>query len=143
MADNQQRVPYEERDFAIMADNVFKQLCEREPGWHDIRVLAEGVQAYGNSIDVAYIAEDVLMERQYIERDAYTINVRLTPLGRQNCGRAIEIPPSDIQRLIRIFENVRKKDKVAIKVIRSRKRPNRHTKTKLTRKKRTKKKRTK
>jgi hypothetical protein len=152
MADNQRRVPYEERDFATMASNVFHRLCEldeedrrtnSEPQWQDIRVLAEEVKAYENFIDVAYIAEDVLLERQYIDRDPYTINVRLTALGRQNCGSGINIPPSEIQKLIRIFENVRIRDKVGIKVIRSRKRPKRLTKKKLTKKKHTKKKRTK
>jgi len=36
-----------------------------------------------------------------IERDRHNDNVKLTTLGRQNCGRGIEIPPSDIQRLRR------------------------------------------
>jgi hypothetical protein len=97
MADNQLRVPYEERDFATMASNVFHRLCEpdeedrrtnREPQWHDIRVLAEELKAFENRSDVAYIAEAVLVgELQYIERDPHSINVRLMPLGRQNCGK--------------------------------------------------------
>jgi len=125
MADNQRRVPYDERDWAEMANNVFHQLCEREAGWQDITELAKDVKAYDNTTDVAYTAEVVLLEMKYIERDPYSINVRLTPLGRENCGRGISIPPSDIQKLRRLFEKTVIRDKVAIKVTRSRKRPKR------------------
>jgi hypothetical protein len=69
--------------------------------WHTVNPLAEQVGAYDNKDDVAYIAETVLVNMQYIERDPRTNNVRLTPVGRQNCGRGIEIPPSDNQRLRR------------------------------------------
>ena len=57
------------------------------------------------------------MERRFIERDPYTINVRLTPLDRQNCGTGIEIPTSDIQRLKEIVDNVTIIDKVEAKVV--------------------------
>lgn len=53
-------------------------------------------------MDVAYIAEPVLMDKHYIERDPHSHNFKLTVLGRENCGRAIDIPPSDIQRLKRL-----------------------------------------
>jgi hypothetical protein len=63
---------------------------------------ADKVGAFNNNIDVAYLVEDILVERQFIERDPHTNNVRLTTLGRQNCDREeIDIPPSDIQRLRR------------------------------------------
>ncbi len=113
--------PYDERDYAIMANNVFHQLClideGREPGWHDIRQLAENVKAYDNRSDVAYIAEAVLVEMQYIERDPRTINVRLTALGRQNCARGIDIPPSDIQKLRRLLESVHISERLDVKKI--------------------------
>jgi hypothetical protein len=105
MADNQRRVPYDERDFATMAENIHHRLCSmdegREPGWHDIMSLAVEVGAFENKSDVAYIAEAVLVEMQYIESDPHTNNIRLRPLGRKNCGRGIDIPPSDIQKLKR------------------------------------------
>jgi hypothetical protein len=93
---------YNERDYAIMANNVFHQLCGMGGEWHDIAALADKVGAFNNNIDVAYLVEDILVERQFIERDPHTNNVRLTTLGRQNCDReGIDIPPSDIQRLRR------------------------------------------
>jgi hypothetical protein len=75
------------------------------------------VKGYENRSDVICIAEAVLVERRFIERDPYTINVRLTPLGRRNCGTGIEIPPSDIQRLRGIVEYVTIVDKVEAKRI--------------------------
>jgi hypothetical protein len=94
---------YDERDYAIMANNVFHGLCVTRREWHDIRVLAQEVRAYGNTTHVSYIAEAFLLEMQFIERDPHTNKVRLTPLGRQNCARGIEFPPSDIQRLKRLL----------------------------------------
>jgi hypothetical protein len=92
----------QERDYAIMANNVFHRLCTTPEEWHDIKSLAEEVRAFDNEDDVAHIAETVLLDMQFIERDPHTNNVRLTPLGRQNCARGIAIPPSDIQRLKRL-----------------------------------------
>lgn len=92
--------PYDERSYNIMANNIFNRLCAMQgEGWHDITTLSEQVRGFDSSTDVAYLAEAALVERQYIERDPLTNNVRLTPVGRQNCGIGIEIPASDIQRL--------------------------------------------
>lgn len=108
MTDIEDRVPYEERDYAIMANNVYLQLCQmdredrnvRESQWHEITTLAERVGAFDNRIDVAYLAETTLLdELRYMERDINNKNVRLTLLGRQNCDKGIDIPPSDIQKL--------------------------------------------
>jgi hypothetical protein len=41
----------------------------------------------------------LLDERHFIERDLHNANVRLTSLGRENCDKGIDIPPSDIQNL--------------------------------------------
>ncbi len=98
-----ERPPYDERDYAIIANNVLNQLCHLPDGWHDIRPLAKTVGGYTNSDDVAYIAEIVLSEKEYTERNPENHDVRLTKLGRDNCGRDIEIPPSDIQRLMQRF----------------------------------------
>ena len=117
MTEDQAHDGYDERDLAIMAGNIFNRLCALDEGWYDIRILANEVKAYENRSDVAYIAEAVLVEKGFIERDPYTINVRLTPLGRQSCGTGIEIPPSDIQSLRGIVENVTIIDKVEAKVV--------------------------
>ena len=91
---------YDRRDYAIIANNVYIQLCSLGDDWHDIRPQ---LRAYPNADDVAYIAETVLVSMQYIIRDPQNRNVRLSPLGRQHCSRGIEIPPSDIQRLRRLL----------------------------------------
>lgn len=95
-------ISYDEHDNMIMANNVFMQLClldredrenNREPQWQDIVAFADRVRAYDNRVDVAYIAETgFLDERGFIERDPHNTNVRLTPLGRENCNRGIDIP---------------------------------------------------
>jgi hypothetical protein len=100
---------YEERDNAIMANHVFRELClldeedrrtGNDPQWQNIVTLANQVKAIDDSIDVAYITEHMLLdERRFIERDPRNVNVRLTLLGRQNCSKGIEIPRSDIQKL--------------------------------------------
>jgi hypothetical protein len=100
---------YDDRDNAIMADHVFHALCKldeedrslgRDPQWHDIVGLAEKVKAIDNRIDVSYISEEMLLdERHFIDRDLHNANVRLTKLGRENCAKGIDIPPSDIQKL--------------------------------------------
>ena len=107
MANDQGRIPYDEHDNAVIANNVYHQLCEmdqedrannREPRWQDINTLAETLRAYDNRIDVAYLAEERLLdELGYIERDRHNNNVRLTEPGRQNCERGINIPPSSHQ----------------------------------------------
>ena len=75
--------PYDEKDYAIIASNVFHQLCMigGEPEWHDIRQLAENLKAYENRADVAYIAEVILIEMQYIERDPHSINGAKIAIG--------------------------------------------------------------
>ena len=102
------KAPYDERDYAIMTNDVYLQLCQmdredrnvREPKLHDITTLAENVGVFDNRAEVAYLAETTLLdELGYIERDIHNKNVRLTPLGRQNCDRGIDIPPSHIQKL--------------------------------------------
>ena len=100
---------YDDRDNATMANHVFHQLCEldeedrranREPQWQDIVRLADKVRAFDNRIDVAYLAENTLLdELGYIERNKQNTDVRLTGLGRENCAKGIDIPPSDIQKL--------------------------------------------
>jgi hypothetical protein len=92
---------YDERDHAIMANNIFHRLCERGGEWHNITVLAQEVGAYGNTAHVASIAQAYLLEMHLIERDPSSNNVKLTPLGMVNCARGIDIPPSTIQRLKR------------------------------------------
>jgi hypothetical protein len=58
------------------------------------------VKAFDDRIEVSYIAEAFLLdELNFIERDLHNNNVRLTPLGREKCGKGIDIPPSDIQKL--------------------------------------------
>lgn len=86
---------YDERDNAIMASNVFHQLCDKdredsrigkEPKWLDIVKLANEVRAFDNRIDVAYLAEyNLLDEMGFIERDLHNTNVRLNKKGRDNC----------------------------------------------------------
>ena len=119
MADDQRKFPYNERDWAIMANDIFRQLCSIGPGWHDISLLTVNVIADEDKVDVAYIAEDVLVGTGYIERDMHTINVRLTELGRQNCDRDIEIPPSYIQRLRTLLEIVHVSDRLDLEVTRA------------------------
>ncbi|MFZ0513304.1 MAG: hypothetical protein WAM14_16975 [Candidatus Nitrosopolaris sp.] len=102
-------VVYDDRENAIMANHVFLELCKldeedrrsnRDPQWRDIVSLADLVKAFDERIDVSYIAEEMLLdERHFIERDLHNANVRLTKLGRENCDKGIEIPPSDIQKL--------------------------------------------
>jgi len=67
MTEGQAHDEYDERDWAIIANNIFKQLCSLGEGWYNIRALANEVRAYENSADVAYITEAVLLEREYIE----------------------------------------------------------------------------
>ena len=58
------------------------------------------VVAFDHRVDVAYLAETTLLDQlKYIDRDIHSKNVRLTPLGRQNCDKGIPILPSDIQKL--------------------------------------------
>jgi hypothetical protein len=93
--------PYNKRDYAIMANKVFHYLCDldqedrennREPKWQDIVEVAATAVIYDNRIDAAYLAETtVLDELRYIERSQDNINIRLTPLGRENCSKEIDI----------------------------------------------------
>jgi hypothetical protein len=61
------------------------------------------VGGFDDKVHVAYISETILLELGYIERDPHNKNVRLTPLGLQNCGKGIRIPPSDIQKLKKLL----------------------------------------
>lgn len=85
-------------DYIIITSNVFLWLCRLKEEWHDVRSVAKKVGCY-NSFDVAYLAETILLKMQYIEHDPRTHNVRLTSLGKQNCGNWVKIPPWIIQRL--------------------------------------------
>jgi hypothetical protein len=59
-----------------------------------VEVAATAV-IYDNRIDAAYLADTtVLDELRYIERSQDNINIRLTSLGRENCSKEIDIPPS-------------------------------------------------
>lgn len=76
---------------------------DKEPAWHDLNKLAEGLNAFPDKINVAYIAEVILRdESQFIERDLKNQNVRLTELGRKNCDKGIDIPPSNNQARVNL-----------------------------------------
>jgi hypothetical protein len=101
---------YDDHDYGVIGQ-VFHQLCEldgnRDPQWRKIRPLANEVDAYDKKDDVEYIAEQVLLELQFIERHPQNDTIRLTLRGKQNCARGIEIPPSDIQKLrMRLKSNI-------------------------------------
>jgi hypothetical protein len=96
---NDRRLPYDSRDYEIMANNIFHELCEldrddrgheRPPAWHDITVLADRLRAYDDRVDVTYIIETILQDESgFIVRDPKTNNVSLTILGRNNCNGRI------------------------------------------------------
>ena len=96
-----EKPPYNRRDDWVIANNIFHELCEldandrqadNDPAWCDLRVLVrERLGAYHVKEDIRHLAEDILEhERRFIERDPHTLNVRLTDLGRANCGRQID-----------------------------------------------------
>jgi hypothetical protein len=100
MGDNE-KPPYDRRDDWVIANNIFHELCEldandrqtdNDSAWYDLRALVkERLEAYHVKDDVLHLAEDILEhERKFIERDPHTLNVRLTGLGRANCGRQID-----------------------------------------------------
>ena len=100
MGDNE-KPPYDRRDDWVLANNIFHELCEldandrqtdNDSAWYDLRALVkERLEAYHVKDDVLHLAEDILEhERKFIERDPHTLNVRLTGLGRANCGRQID-----------------------------------------------------
>ena len=100
MEDNE-KPPYDRRDDWVIANNIFHELCEidandrqtdNDSAWYDLRALVkERLEAYHVKDDVLHLAEDILEhERKFIERDPHTLNVRLTGLGRANCGRQID-----------------------------------------------------
>ena len=100
MGDNE-KPPYNRRDDWVIANNIFHELCELDANdrqvdnnssWLDLRVLVKKrLEAYHVKEDVLRLAEDILEhERKFIERDPHTLNVRLTSLGRANCGRQID-----------------------------------------------------
>ncbi|MDQ3839466.1 MAG: hypothetical protein M3297_09380 [Thermoproteota archaeon] len=52
--------------------------------------------AYHVSENIRHLAEDILeRERGFIERNPHTFNIRLTVLGRANCGRQIDGRPAE------------------------------------------------
>lgn len=80
-------------------------MASREPSWHDMTELADKLRAFDDRTAAAYSAEvDLLDKKQFIER-SYN-NVRLTKLGRENCDKGIDIPPSDRQ----VIRQVEKQD---------------------------------
>jgi hypothetical protein len=100
MGDNE-KPSYNRRDDWVIANNIFHELCELDANdrqadnnssWLDLRVLVKKrLEAYHVKEDVLSRAEDILEhERKFIERDPHTLNVRLTSLGRANCGRQID-----------------------------------------------------
>jgi hypothetical protein len=100
MGDNE-KPPYDRRDDWVIANNIFHELCDldvndrhadSDSAWYDLRALVkERLDAYHVKDDVLHLAEDILEhERKFIERDPHTLNVRLTGLGRANCGRQID-----------------------------------------------------
>jgi hypothetical protein len=100
MGDNE-KPPYNRRDDWVIANNIFHELCELDANdrqadnnssWLDLRVLVKKrLEAYHVKEDVLSLAEDILEhERKFIESDQHTLNVRLTSLGRANCGRQID-----------------------------------------------------
>lgn len=99
MEDNE-KPPYDRRDEWVIANNIFHELCELDANdrqadnnsWLDLRVLVkERLEAYHVKEDVLHLVEDILEhERKFIERDPHILNVRLTGLGRANCGRQID-----------------------------------------------------
>jgi hypothetical protein len=102
MGDNE-KPPYDRRNDWVIANNIFHELCEldandrqadNDPAWHDLKTLVkERLKAYHVEEDVLHLAEDTLEhERKFIEHDPHVLNlnVRLTSLGRANCGRQID-----------------------------------------------------
>ena len=96
-----EKPPYDRRVDWVIANNIFHELCEldandrqadNDPAWHDLSVLVrKRLGAYHIKEDIRHLAEDILeRERKFIERNPHTLNVRLTGLGRANCGRQID-----------------------------------------------------
>jgi hypothetical protein len=68
---------------------LFNRLCSLdeldkrnnlEPQWVNITDLGDGLKAFNNATDAAYLAEAILLDIQYIERDPYTNNVSAVSL---------------------------------------------------------------
>lgn len=96
-----EKPPYNRRDDWVLANNIFHELCEldandrqadSDSAWHDLRILVkERLESYHVKENILRLAEDILEhERKLIERDSHTLNVRLSALGRANCGRQID-----------------------------------------------------
>jgi hypothetical protein len=99
---------YTGREVAAMANHVFHGLCKldeeqrrnnEDPKWQNIGPLADQVRAITNKVHVACVAEYALLRKGFIELNIQNAQVRLRRLGRENCARGIDIPPSDIQKL--------------------------------------------
>jgi hypothetical protein len=85
-----EKPPYDRRVDWVIANNIFHELCEldandrqadNDPAWHDLSVLVR------KRLGAYHIKE---RERKFIERNPHTLNIRLTDLGRANCGRQID-----------------------------------------------------
>jgi hypothetical protein len=98
---NSEKPPYDRRDDWVLANNIFRKLCEldandrqadNDSAWHDLRILVkERLESYDFKENILHLAEDILEhERKLIERDPHTLNVRLSGFGRANCGRQID-----------------------------------------------------
>ena len=56
------------------------------------------MNGYDDKISISYLAEAIHYdEREFVERNPANYDVRLTKLGRDNCDKGIEIPPSENQ----------------------------------------------
>jgi hypothetical protein len=106
MRENEQQPPYNRRDDWVTANNIFHELCEldaddrqadNDPAWNDLGVLVkERLGAYHVSENIRHLAEYILeRERGFVERNTHTFNIRLTELGRANCGRQIDGRPAE------------------------------------------------
>lgn len=100
-----ERPPYDHKDYETIANNIFERLCERDKrdresgkvaNWHDLRGIVTKLRGFHVPTDVRALAEDILEnEKKYMERDPHTFQVRLTELGRQNCGKRVVVTPQD------------------------------------------------
>ena len=85
---------YANRDYEIMTNNVFHQLCELDSDdrRNNRLTLSDNLEGYDNHVDPAYLVDYMLHDvRRFIERDRRTSNVRLTQPGRQYCEQWIDV----------------------------------------------------
>lgn len=101
---NTSNYPNSEHDYDVVANYIHQKLCfmdkadielGRPTAWHNLIELIRKNNAYPIRIEIMDMAEKILAdEKKFIERDPGTFNVRLTQLGRDNCDKGIDIPPS-------------------------------------------------